>query len=1101
MASIFHVTSGKIVKVGWRLFCSAMVLMFLVFPGTAALGETEVSGSISEDTRWSLSESPYIVTGDVTVEAGVTLTVNSGVQVKFNNGFSLSVSGTLNASGTSVSQILFTSNQSTPFVSDWGGIRFNDNSGGSLSNCVVEYADIGIYMYRNTSPQITGCTIRHNNIGVKLSIYYTSDQPGTVVNNCSLYENTEYNYYVDSGRDEWNKTLDATDNWWGTSDPSEIAESVYDYADNSEMAAVDFSSFLDREGGSPMVSPAGETYLVGGTYDRNVMLDGAYLVPSYFSVWTNQVNVAPGTTIRFMSGAYFSVSGGAKLVAGDSSGSQVTFTSGETMSVVGDWGGIRFNDNSGGSLSNCVVEYADIGIYMYRNTSPQITGCTIRHNNIGVKLSIYYTSDQPGTVVNNCSLYENTEYNYYVDSGRDEWNKTLDVTNNWWGTADPLEIAATIHDYEDNSKMAVVNFTPFLDADGNPPTPGTTAPDLIIQNRNAIPTSLKAGSEISVSCDVKNQGDASSPASTIKYYLSADATYDSGDMLLGTESVDTLPVSGTSSETAALTIPSGISPGTWHILFRADADGEVPESDEGNNLSYDEITITSDPPPPPTSLDARSGIDSIRLTWESALTTYIAGYDVYRSESAGGPWDKISTEPVTGEEYEDTSALIVGTTYHYHLKALDTFGNESGTSDTASAVFGQVKLFIPDAKGESGKRIRLPVNIANADGLRICGVDVYMTYNPDVLSAENVEKTALSSEYAWAPNLETQGIARAVIASSEGKLLYGDGSLFYILFEVKGNEGDSSDLQFQISNTSLCKCGDDYTPVAVDLDLTDIGTFTVGKNHTMGDLNGDGKVDSADVVITLNIAVGNIEPTEEQENAGDVSGDNRIRSNDAALILRIAAGLPLAPESSKGKRNNLRSSSVSVSIPDNLTVPTGGSIWVPIEIDNAANVMGADIILNYHPSLFTATDCRTTSMTENFDKGLNLSQAGQVRISLSAMGGDGLFQRSGMLAEVQFAAQANASGTSPLTLASVRLNDTYSRDFATSALQTDVKTISGSLRIKDFNLDDAILVLKILTGTEDASGFSLVLNADKSGKVGMEDVILILQDVAGISEK
>ncbi len=376
-----------------------------------------------------------------------------------------------------------------------------------------------------------------------------------------------------------------------------------------------------------------------------------------------------------------------------------------------------------------------------------------------------------------------------------------------------------------------------------------------------------------------------------------------------------------------------------------------------------------------------------------------------------------------------------------------------------------------------------------------------MTYNPDVLSAEDVEKTALSSEYAWAPNLETQSIARAVIASSEGKPLYGDGSLFYILFRVQGNEGDSSDLQFQISNTSLYKCGDDYTPVAVDLDLTDIGTFTVGGNHIMGDLNGDGKVDSADVVITLNIAVGNIEPTEEQENAGDVSGDNRIRSNDAALILRIAAGLPLAPESSQGKRDSLRSSSVSVSIPDNLTVPPGGSIWVPIEIDNAANVMGADIILNYHPSLFTATDCRTTLMTENFDKGLNLSQAGQVRISLSAMGGDGLSQGSGTLAEVQFAAQANASGTSPLTLASVRLNDTYSRDFATSALQTDVKTISGSLRIKDFNLDDAILVLKILTGTEDASGFSLVPDADKSGKVGMEDVILILQDVAGISEK
>ncbi len=480
MATIFHAVSGKVGKVSWRLFYFAVVLMFLLFPVTAVLGETYVIGSISENTTWSLSKSPYIVVNNIAVEEGATLTINPGVQVKFNNGFSLTVSGTLDASGTELSQILFTSNQSVPIAGDWGSIKFDHNSGGSLSNCVVEYADTGIYMANNTSPQITDCKIHHNNIGVKLWFYSSGSKPesGAVVNNCSLYENTEYNYYVDSYVYEWNKTLDATGNWWGTSDPLKIAEGIYDYVDNNKMAAVDFSSFLDTEGGSPIVvSSAGETYLIGGTYDYNMTLSGTYLVPSYFRVQTNQVNIAPGTIIKFMYNAYFVVGDGGRLEAGDISENPVTFTSGATEHVVGDWDGIKFDHNSGGSLNNCVVEYADTGIYMANNTSPQITDCKIRYNNIGVKLWFYSNGSkpEPGAVVNNCSLYENSEYNYYADSYVYEWNKTLDATSNWWGTSDPLKIAGSIYDYADNYKMAAVDFSSFLDMEGGVPVKTSSA--------------------------------------------------------------------------------------------------------------------------------------------------------------------------------------------------------------------------------------------------------------------------------------------------------------------------------------------------------------------------------------------------------------------------------------------------------------------------------------------------------------------------------------------------------------------------------------------------------------------------------------------------
>jgi len=69
---------------------------------------TDVSGQITTSTTWTTANSPYVVTATVTVNPGVTLTIQSGVEVRFANGTSLYVRGTLNASG-----VTFTSNTGT----------------------------------------------------------------------------------------------------------------------------------------------------------------------------------------------------------------------------------------------------------------------------------------------------------------------------------------------------------------------------------------------------------------------------------------------------------------------------------------------------------------------------------------------------------------------------------------------------------------------------------------------------------------------------------------------------------------------------------------------------------------------------------------------------------------------------------------------------------------------------------------------------------------------------------------------------------------------------------------------------------------------------
>jgi len=78
------------------------------FVSTAFASTSLDTPDITADTTWTTDGSPYLINGDVKVEAGVTLTVNPGVIVKFN-GSSFNVFGTLQALGTEANPIYLTS--------------------------------------------------------------------------------------------------------------------------------------------------------------------------------------------------------------------------------------------------------------------------------------------------------------------------------------------------------------------------------------------------------------------------------------------------------------------------------------------------------------------------------------------------------------------------------------------------------------------------------------------------------------------------------------------------------------------------------------------------------------------------------------------------------------------------------------------------------------------------------------------------------------------------------------------------------------------------------------------------------------------------------
>lgn len=88
-------------------------------------------------------------------------------------------------------------------------------------------------------------------------------------------------------------------------------------------------------------------------------------------------------------------------------------------------------------------------------------------------------------------------------------------------------------------------------------------------------------------------------------------------------------------------------------------------------------------PTAPDNLTAMANAVSIRLDWSASTETDVAGYAVFRSEKAGGPYNTIARN-VKSKSFVDNTT-ITGVKYFYSIKAVDSSLNRSTYSNEASA--------------------------------------------------------------------------------------------------------------------------------------------------------------------------------------------------------------------------------------------------------------------------------------------------------------------------------------------------------------------------------------------------------------------------------
>jgi hypothetical protein len=467
------------------------------------------STTISTDTVW---RGNYLVDGSVTVNSGVTLTVEEGAVVKFKTTTSLiNVYGTLQVSGTEDHPVYFTSyhddtvggdtngngTSTSPGLSNWRYIYANSGAVVNMSYAVVRYG--GSYSGRQLYDNGGTFNISHATISDSYDGLYS--QTGTVTVAYSDIQGQHYGVISLGGSTEITSStihgsILAGVRVQGIGSALTLRDNSF--TGNNYAANVAYYTPTFVHSGN---AASGNSYN-GIVVDGNINDDTTFTVADDESempyVVENSIvinagytlTIEPGAVVKFMkTGSKITVNG--QLIAQGTATSTIYFTSIKDDSVGGDtngdgtsttpsagnWIGIEVGSNAtGATVSNAVVRYegnlsgsgfyvmggsvnltsvtiASSSSYGVRNTSgtTNISLSEIRNQSYGV----YITG---GTVtISSSTLKDHAQYSIYKSG-----TPSSTAQNNYWGSAAGPYHATLNPSGSTSSKVTnYVDFIPF----------------------------------------------------------------------------------------------------------------------------------------------------------------------------------------------------------------------------------------------------------------------------------------------------------------------------------------------------------------------------------------------------------------------------------------------------------------------------------------------------------------------------------------------------------------------------------------------------------------------------------------------------------------
>ncbi len=519
-----------------KLACLTIIIT-VTLSGFLVINEanaTNIASLITADTTWTLTGSPYTLTGPTAVNKGVTLTIEPGVVVNLND-YYIQVNGTLIASGTDTQHIIFNGGRLT-FTAVSNGWNQQTGIGNRIEYAEIDQTSIesgnALKLFYNTIKRSvtvgSGSLLSDNAIAAPVNVGSSSKVTGnTITGSLFIGDKT----VISNNKVEGPVTTGSSCTISGNTITNVTPSNTWLSSDDFSAVTVGQSSIVSNniiEGtltGTPS-EVRGNTIEGGGEYSSffghdsitvyAVKIDSTSCIFTSNTVWGKAgaaISAHDGTfvdnNIRGGVGASTKSTFQHNTITGYASGGDfrnnriygLISTSSSNPTIVSNYiedGGIYCQPNASGLIKDNIIIRGGISeasgtIQNNLITEGEGTGITtgtgtvsIESNTISKKSLGISVGTGQATIKNN-----NIESN----------NQSLSVTgssdvtaiDNWWGITDEQAISNSIHDFKNDFNLGTVNYRPFLTAP-NPQAEPITNMDLPDPTPISTPTPASSSS-------------------------------------------------------------------------------------------------------------------------------------------------------------------------------------------------------------------------------------------------------------------------------------------------------------------------------------------------------------------------------------------------------------------------------------------------------------------------------------------------------------------------------------------------------------------------------------------------------------------------------
>jgi urease beta subunit len=407
-----------------------------------------VSGVITSDAVWRRDNSPYIISGNVGVDAGVRLRIEQGVVVVFKGRYSILVDGKLEVYGVEGDSVLFTSLYPDTIRGDW--IYFRSGSRGDINYAIFEYGNTAIRANGAVGIEVRGSRFSFNGVGMA-----DSNVSSVLVSGVKFSMNgtglSLYNSGVNVEGSEFRGNSTGISIGGGS-----VVIKGSEFRENSTGISIGGGSVVIS--GSRIVGNSGYGVYNGYGYG-NVKVIGSELVGNgtgFYNSWSYGWIDIYGNVVRGNVGWGFELHGVGGLLRGnviEGNGGGVWVDNNVEISdnvIVRNRGRGVYVDGGVNVLRNRVSLNFDDGIYSGGNSQIMYNDITYNGGD-GIE-----TAGLP--LVNYNNIFGNVGYDFRATKVSPD---SINARYNWWGTTDRDSIASKIYDYYDDGQTVKVRFEPY----------------------------------------------------------------------------------------------------------------------------------------------------------------------------------------------------------------------------------------------------------------------------------------------------------------------------------------------------------------------------------------------------------------------------------------------------------------------------------------------------------------------------------------------------------------------------------------------------------------------------------------------------------------